>query len=189
MKIKDMITYAVLIAILLLMSFTPLGYLHIGAVEITLLMIPVTVGAELLGVRGGAILGGIFGLTSFSQCFGMSLFGTTLFGVNPFFAFLMCVPTRVLAGILCALCFRALRRYKTVSFFLSGIAGTLANTVLFVGTMLLLFGTSDYITGMRGGLPLLSFIAVFVGLNGVVELIANAIIGPAIAKAITLARR
>ena len=43
----------------------------------------VVIGAIILGPTAGAILGGVFGITSFIQCFGISAFGTLLFGINP----------------------------------------------------------------------------------------------------------
>ena len=50
---RDMVTTAMLSAILLLMSYTPLGYLNIGPLAISLNMIPVAVGAIALGPIGG----------------------------------------------------------------------------------------------------------------------------------------
>ena len=79
-----MVQTAILAAILILMAFTPLGYLKVGTISITFLTLPVVIGAILLGPLSGAILGGVFGLTSFAQCFGMDVFGTTLMGINPF---------------------------------------------------------------------------------------------------------
>ena len=74
-KTRKLTQMALLTAIILLMAFTPLGYLRTGVVEITFIMIPVVVGAILMGPGAGAILGGVFGLTSFIQCFGMSALG------------------------------------------------------------------------------------------------------------------
>ena len=48
---------AILTAIIFLMSFTPIGYLKVGFVEITFLVIPVAVGAILLGPAVGTFLG------------------------------------------------------------------------------------------------------------------------------------
>ena len=62
-------------ALILLLNYTPLGYIRVFALEITLIIIPVTLGAMLLGPADGAILGGVFGLTSFATCFGSSQFG------------------------------------------------------------------------------------------------------------------
>ena len=49
-----MVELAMMIAIILLMSFTPLGYLRTPGLSITLLTIPVAVGAIILGPKGGA---------------------------------------------------------------------------------------------------------------------------------------
>ena len=79
-----------MIAILLLMAYTPLGYLNIGPLAITFNIIPVAISAITMGPVGGAIAGAVFGLTSFGQCIGIggtSLMGVTLFGINPFLAF------------------------------------------------------------------------------------------------------
>ncbi len=73
---KYLVEMALLVAIILLMAFTPIGYIKTAGLEITLIVIPVAVGAVTLGPAAGAILGGVFGITSFIQCFGMSAFGT-----------------------------------------------------------------------------------------------------------------
>ena len=58
---RQMVTTAMLCAILLMMSFTPLGYLNIGPLAISFNMIPVDIGAIVLGPVGGLILGAVFG--------------------------------------------------------------------------------------------------------------------------------
>ena len=58
-------------AILLLMSYTPLGYLNIGPLAITFNVIPVAIAAITCGPVGGLIVGSVFGLTSFGQCIGI----------------------------------------------------------------------------------------------------------------------
>ena len=83
-KTLKMIQLALLTAIIVLMAFTPVGFIRTPGLEITLIGIPVVVGAVLLGPSGGAILGAVFGLCSFLQCFGMSPFGAVLLGINPF---------------------------------------------------------------------------------------------------------
>ena len=77
-KTRRLVQLAILVAIMLILAFTPLGYLKVGAIEITFMTIPVVIGAILLGPPAGAFLGGVFGLTSFIQCFGMSAFGSAL---------------------------------------------------------------------------------------------------------------
>ena len=53
---------ALLTAIEVILTFTPLGFIMIPPVSITVLHIPVIVGAILTGKKGGAVLGGVFGI-------------------------------------------------------------------------------------------------------------------------------
>ena len=55
-KTLEMVQLAVLIAIMLILAFTPLGYLCIGPLAISLMTIPVVIGAMILGPAGGAVL-------------------------------------------------------------------------------------------------------------------------------------
>ena len=104
MNTKKLVTCGLLIAIIVIMSLTPLGYLKVGALSITFLTIPVMIGAILLGPGVGALLGLTFGLTSYFQAMsGASALTALLFTVNPFLAFIVCVVTRVLVGFLCGL--------------------------------------------------------------------------------------
>ena len=92
-----------LVAVLLLMAFTPLGYLNIGLLAITFNVIPVAIGAIALGPAGGLIAGSVFGLTSFLQCIGiggLSLLGSTLFKHQPVFHDRAVLCPRMLDGFL-----------------------------------------------------------------------------------------
>ena len=80
---KQFVEMALLTAVIVLMAFTPIGYIKTFGLEITLIVVPVTVGAVTLGPLAGAVLGAVFGITSFLQCFGMSAFGTMLLGIQP----------------------------------------------------------------------------------------------------------
>ncbi len=187
MKTKRIVLYGLFIAIILLMAFTPIGYIKMPFVEITLITIPVIVGAVTMGPVAGLVLGTVFGLTSFAQCFGMSKFGTTLFSINQFFTFIICVVARALMGYLCGVIFKAFEKRGNTSvwaFGVSSVAGALLNTLFFVGFLLILFGNSDYIMAMRAGANVLAFLAAFVGINGLVEAIACGIVGTAISKAL-----
>ena len=54
-------------AVLLLMAYTPLGYLNIGPLAITFNVIPVALAAITLGPVGGAAMGAVFGLTKIGR--------------------------------------------------------------------------------------------------------------------------
>lgn len=186
-----MVKLAMLVALLMIFCFTPIGFLKIGIVEITFNMIPVVIGAIAIGPAAGAFLGALFGAASFWQCFGQSTFGTLLFGVNPFFTVLICFVPRILAGLLPGLIFRAMTNKKDniAAYFVSAAVGSLTNTVLFVGGFCLLF--KDTMLGMASdnGLSPLAFIATAFLLNAAVELVANTAIVAAVSKAVTKAEK
>lgn len=180
-----LVQMALLIAIILLMAFTPIGYIKMPGLEITLIVVPVAVGAVLMGPAGGAILGGVFGITSYIQCFGMSAFGATLLGINPFLTFLVCVPTRILAGWIAGLIFSAMRKgkhTKKLSYYVANLACPLLNTFFFMSVLCLCFFQTEYIQSLAGGANVLTFVVAFVGINGVIEAIACFVVGSAISR-------
>ena len=176
---------AILTALIVLMAFTPIGYLQIGVVKMTFIMIPVAVGAITLGEKSGAFLGLVFGITSFIQCFGLDLFGTTLFGINPLYTFIMCIVPRVLMGYLCGVIYKLVaRKKKKFALVFASFLAPVLNTTFFMSLLLLFFGESDYIMGIRNGAELLPFLVAFVGLNGVMEIVTTTVIGPPVASAV-----
>lgn len=186
---KYLVELALLVAIILLMAFTPIGYIKTGGLAITLIVVPVAVGAVTLGPTAGAILGGVFGLTSFMQTF-TSAFGAMMLGVNPFFTFLVCVPTRILEGLLTGLIYQGLCRTKLpsqLSVTLASLCCPLLNTALFMGTLITLF--TDALREQFGMTKALPFVFTFVGVNGVVEALACFVIGTAISMALKAALR
>ena len=70
-KTTQLTILGLMTAVLLLMAYTPLGYLNIGPLAITFNVIPVAICAITLGPAGGAAAGAVFGLTSFLQCIGV----------------------------------------------------------------------------------------------------------------------
>lgn len=191
-RTKEMVLMAILVAIMLIFAFTPLGYLKIGVIEITLMVIPVAIGAIVLGPSGGAVLGGVFGLTSFLQCFGMSAFGTFLMTVNPILTFITCMIPRILCGWLSGLLFKSLQKIdktKIVSYFAASLSTALLNTLFFMLSIIIFFWNNDSFISQMNSWNITTdsiwlFLVAFVGLNGVVEAIVNFIVGGALSKAV-----
>lgn len=187
-KTVKMVQMAILIAIIILMAFTPIGFIKTGGLEIQLLMIPVVVGAMVLGPAAGAVCGFTFGLMSFIQCFGFSAFGAVLLGINPFFTFLVCIPTRVLTGYLAGLVFQLMKKVdKTniVSYFVGGLSGAVFNTVLFMATLMICFWNTEYIQSLNASnMKVLPFTVAFVSINGFLEWPVTCIAGGIVSKAV-----
>ena len=95
-KVRETALTAVLAAIVLLMAFTPLGYLRLGPMSITLLVIPVVIGGITLGPVRGGFLGAVFGATSFAQCFMGDVSGAAMVAISPLATALACFIPRSL---------------------------------------------------------------------------------------------
>jgi len=191
--IKTIAVLGILIGLTVLMAFTPVGYLRVGAISISFLMIPVAVGALTKGPWAGALLGAVFGITSFAQCFGMDAFGTFLANTNIVYTFIMCVVCRILAGFLAGLVYKLVKKLSKVAFVRSSVTGLFAalfNTVLFVGALILLFGkgTVTDATGIDPTIGVVALFAAIVGVNAIFEAIAAFIITGAVGTALFKAR-
>ncbi len=180
-RVQRLTVLGLLTAIIAVISFLPIRTLGL---EITLSMVPVAVGAVVLGPAGGAILGFVFGVVSFLQCLGYSAFGAALFGINPFFCFLVCVPTRTLAGFLPGLIRKAVARGAAagsrrdlIATGAGSVAAPVFNTLFFMSALTLFFYGTEYIQGyvdLLGAANPVTFIILFVGINGLVELLCGA---------------
>ena len=163
-KIYKLTLTAVLTALIFVMAFTPLGYLKIGTVSITFLMIPVVIGA----IVGGPSVG-------------------TVLGINPVYTAIMCFVPRILMGLFCGLIYKAFgkKNYIKTGTALTSFCGGFINTVLFVGALLLLFYNSDYIQSF--GNSVIAVISVLITFNAVIEWIACTVIGSAVSIALNKA--
>lgn len=185
-----MVEMALLIAVILIMAFTPIGYIRTLGLEITLIVVPVAVGAVTLGPAAGAALGAVFGITSFIQCFGISLFGAALLAINPIHTFIVCVLPRTLMGWLTGLLYQGFFKcgpLKKGALALANLCCPLLNTLFFMGTLVLFFYQTEYVQGIAVGLGagnFLTFIVLFVGLNGLVEAAACFVAGSAVSQAL-----
>ncbi len=183
-KVLRMTILAVLIALELLMAFTPLGYLKIGALSISFLCIPIAIGAIVLGPAAGLTLGTIFGITSFAQCFGMDPFGTAMFTINPFFTFVICIVSRALMGWLTGLIASSLAKVlkdkKAGKFYLNDIIAIILcpvmNTAFFLGFLAIFFGGIKVM-----GLDVIPMVVIpALSINCVIEIIACTVVGSAV---------
>lgn len=192
MSAGELTSIGLLTGILLLMSFTPLGYFRTLGLSISLMMIPVGIGAMLIGPMAGLWLGFIFGATSFYQAMmGSSPFSTMLLSISVVRTFLVCVPTRMLMGWLTGMVYLAARKVfsgKTAAYFIGGFSAAFLNTLFFMGALILLFWNTEYIQGLSASLgtasPLL-FVVAFVGINGALEMPASCIVGGVVTKAVS----
>lgn len=187
-----LVQLALFIAIIILMDITQLGYIQKPGMSITLLVVPVTVGAIVLGPTSGAILGTAFGLTSFAKCFGADPTGLILLSISPIGTFIMTVVPRTLMGWLTGLIFKGLKRIdktKGISYAVASLSGPALNTVLFLSAMILIFYNTDVIKAMADTFGTKNVIALLIavaGVNALIEIAVCFIIGTVLAKTIDI---
>lgn len=182
---------AMLGALIMLMTFTGIGYIPIGPLKLTFNVLPVAVGAVLLGPAYGAILGAVFGLSSFITCFGMDPLGVLFLGINPVLLFIMCVLPRVLCGLLPALLFKVFPKTtagEIVGAAVSCMMTAVFNTIGFL-TLMWIFFANDLINNpdvlkLLGTSidSIMTLFVLFAGVNALIEAGINLILGPAICK-------
>lgn len=188
---KEFVELALLIAVVAILSYTPLGYIKTFGFEITTVVVPVAVGAVTLGPAAGAILGAAFGLMSLSRwLMGMSALGATLFNINPVATFVVCVVARTLMGWLTGILYRLFVKVdfmKKVALVVANLCAPLLNTFFFMSFIILFFYRTEYIQGLvekMGATNPFMFVIAFVGLNGLVEAVVCFVIGSAVSKAL-----
>lgn len=191
----ELTVIAILVALLILMTVTGIGYIPIGLLKLTLLTLPVAVGASLCGVKAGLILGTVFGLTSFATClFGVDALGALLLSLGPkqaVFLCVTCVVPRVLCGLLPSLLHKAVApKNKTAADALSCACVALINTALFLGFFWIFFMSElkndPGVQKLFGG-AVESFgrlFVLFAGWNALIEVGVNLLLGTAICKAL-----
>ena len=137
-KTNDLTKSAFFIALILLLSVTPLGYISLGVISATTIQIPVIIGAVILGWKKGATFGAVFGTTSLILATIRP--GPTSFVFSPF------VPVfGEEKGSLAALLFKALSKTKLrkgMICSICGFCGSMTNTILVMGGIYLFFGKS-----------------------------------------------
>lgn len=194
--VKRLSQMALLTALMLVMAFTPLGYIPLPFMRATTMHIPVIIGACLLGPKLGGALGGIFGVTSVIKATIepniTSFVFTPFYSFNPAFegswiSLVVAILPRVLIGVIAGYVFRGLMRLcknQMIALPVAGFVGSMVNTVGVMGLIYLLFGEQYAAAGGSDPKLLFQLILGVIGLNGVPEALIAAVLTLAVGKAL-----
>ena len=143
-KLYRMTAAALLAALVFLLGMTPLGLIPLGFINVTILCVPVIIGTILLGLRWGMLLGLCFGTASTLSMLGCSLtspsmLASTLFAASPISALIMCYLPRLLVPAAAWSVYKLFCKNEKLALPLAAAAGSLTNTVLYLGLMLLFY--------------------------------------------------
>ena len=139
-QLTHMVLLALFSAMIVLLGSTPLGLIPLGFINVTILCVPVIIGALLLGWRSGLILGLAFGLISvFSAFTKPSALVSTLMGASPVLMIIMSVLPRLLVPLVACGLYRLLEKRTKAASAVAAVCGSLTNTVFYLGLMLLFY--------------------------------------------------
>ncbi len=180
-NLYTMVLLALFAGLIFLMGQTPLGLIPLGFCNVTLLVIPVAVGTLYMGWKSGLVLGATFAATSLvSALTKPSALVATLMGASPVLTIVMTVLPRLCIPLVIWGVYQLLRKIKQpIAAAIAAACGSLTNTVLYLGLMLLF-----YIACGIDNTKVLSLIGVVAGGAGPMEALAAAIITPPVLTAL-----
>ena len=191
-KTRNLVLAAVFMAIIIIMAFTPFGYIPLGFMNATIIHVPVIIGAIILGPKYGGFLGLVFGLTSLWKNTYMP--NATSFVFSPFikigeyggnfWSLVICLVPRILIGIVAYYVFRGIMRTlkankarRSIALAAAAVAGSLTNTLLVMNLIYLCFG-KEYGAAARGlSEGIYAVILGIICMNGVPEAIVAGVFG------------
>lgn len=192
-KVQQITRMAILVAIIFLLSFTPLGYLVIGPIAATTIQMPVIVGAVLMGPAAGGVLGFFFGLSAIIKVLtmpGADPFATLALAHSPFAYLAVCLGARICMGLLTGFLAEGLKklpflqaRGSVVRYGVTGFAGSALNTVFYLG---MLWGLCAEVISSYYGVDLGGVGALVMGTAyaaGIPEAIVSCVVVAAVCKA------
>lgn len=186
-KLLRMTTASFLIALIVLLGLTPLGFINVGVIYITFLCVPVILGTLAMDLNIGLILGFAMGCVSFYTGYTKpSALGLPVLENSMLWLFPLCFIPRLLVPLVTVKIKQFMEKAgyaeKDTLVIASG-AGSLTNTVFYLGFLLIIY----QLIGL-GSHSILTTVIVIALTAGLPEAVAAAIICPAIYMALKKAR-
>lgn len=185
-KTRKLAGIAIFTAIVIVLQLLG-SFIRFGPFSISLVLIPIVVGAAMYGIAAGAWLGFIFGLIVL-----LSGDAAAFLGVNAIGTIITVIAKGTLAGLCAGLVYRALEKTNTyVAVIASAVVCPVVNTGVFLLGCLIFF--METITGWATQAGFASagtyMIVGLVGLNFVFELLVNVVLSPVIVRIIAIGKK
>ena len=179
-RIMKMVGIAFMMALVVVMQSITSIIPPIGGFSISLVLIPIVLGAAVYGPGAGALLGATFGVIVYINCVtGADPGGAMVFQANPVLCFLVVMAKGTLAGLASGAVYRLLKdRNSYIAMLAAAIVCPVVNTGFFVACMFLFF--IDVLAAWAGGGNVVGYVLTGLILaNFVPELIINIVFSPA----------
>lgn len=185
---RKLVTTAVLSVIIIILQF--LGYVIKTNVSISLVLVPVVIGAALYGPSCGAFLGGVFGIiTSVGCIIGLDFGGAMLLAANPVLTIALCIVKGIAAGLVAGLLYRLIAKKNGVAgIIVAAASAPVVNTGIFCLAMALFY--TETLKSWAGGSDILVYVFTgLIGINFIVEFLINVILCPIIAGSLKITKK
>ena len=132
-KTKRLCLLSMFVAILVVMDITGIGFIRLPAISISIIDIPVIIGAIVLGPLSGAILGGTFGCISMWEATHASSISDIVFSPfisgDPISSLIMALGARILFGFMAGWIYQRLKK-KSVNDYLATLIATISGLII-----------------------------------------------------------
>ena len=182
--LKRMVGVAVFIAVVVALQMLG-SFIRFGTFSVSLVLVPIVIGAAVYGPAAGALLGAAFGAVVLVNCvIGVDVGGYMLWAVNPFMTAALCIVKGTLAGYAAGILYRSVKKINHYAGVLSAaIVCPIVNTGIFILAMIFLY--RETLIAWAGDTNFLYFAFMgLAGMNVVLELSVNIILCSAAARII-----
>lgn len=184
---KKLVGVALFTAIVVVLQLVG-SFIKLGTFSISLVLVPIVIGAALYGVGAGTWLGFVFGFTVL-----VSGDAAAFLAINPVGAVIVCIAKGMLAGLCAGLVYKAIEnKNSTVAVAASAIVCPVVNTGVFLIGCALFF--METIRGWAEAFGFGSNVAAYmiiglVGVNFLLEMLVNVILSPVIVRLIHIGKK
>lgn len=175
-KLKNMASVALLMALVVIMQFISGLIPPISGISLSLVLIPVVLGAILYGPAAGTILGCTFGVITYINCVtGTDVGGAMVFQSNPLLCFLVVMGKGILAGLASGWVYRMIcKNNLKIATLCAAIVCPTVNTGVFLACMIAFF--KDVLAAWANGGEIVVYVlSALVLFNFIPELLINII--------------
>ena len=185
-KVRRMVALALLTALVIVLQLIG-TVVTIGSTPISMTLVPIVIGAILLGPGAGAFLGAVFGVVVLAGGFsGKDWFTAMLLNISAFWTMMVCLVKGALCGAVAGWIAKALKGHKTLGCILAAVSAPIVNTGVFALFMLTVLrpGLEEFAVqiGKGGGNVVQILFVVLIGINFVIEFIVNTALSAAISR-------
>ncbi len=180
-KTEKIVGIALLSAIVIVLQLVG-SFVRFGMFSVSLVLVPIVIGAALYGVSAGMWLGFAFAIAVF-----ISQDANTFLVISPLGTIVTVLLKGVLAGLFAGLVYKALSKHKTLAVFAAAVVCPVINTAVFLLGCKLFFMDAISVWASDAGQNIVKFLFLGLGIiNFPFEVAVNILLAPIIVRLLNI---